>query len=476
MCDIQSIQLSGQGFSAQGIPSALGVLARVDCPAVNIEIRRSTNDPTPMLSQTNVASVEETEPVPGMPPRHVIHVFTLPPGVSVKCDETLVVTIVCADDAGCRVTERAVVHCKGFEPTDCPSTVVLSTDPPVHQTGDCLPAGTYVITVEDPLGADVDYFWSANEVGGPPPTDLPGSGPTQTFQVQDGDPPTIVSVIAMKSGCPPRTGNILFPAGDDANCPTGFSVSVLRGGASVAGPHTNLQGVDWDVPAVAPGAYTVAVTQPPGEFEWFDNTGVLVASGAQNSRDVTVVAGQSTTLSFRVKPSDCCPAMSGRVTLTGASGGTDDTDDTDDPDDTDDTDDSNDPDDPNTPVVVPPPPLCLILDIIVALALVVALVSVVAGACAMLLPAAIPILIGAVAVAVVAAVLALIICRPSLCRVLSVIVWALKWAIMLGAVVALACGGLLGAFVVVIYGGIIAALIWLMIGRGCAVPRMLGLP
>ena len=473
MCNIQSIQLAGQNFGAQGIPSQLEVVARVDCPAVNIEVRRNATDATPILSATNVDATPATQPVAGVPPNLVVHRFDLTGGLSIRCGELLNVTIICANDASCRRGDNGEltrVQCKGFSASECPTTVILSVAPPVAQNADCVAAGNYVVTVVDPIGADITYFWSAGPVGSPQ-SSLPGTGPSQTIQVQAGDPDTIVSVIAIKAGCPPPPpGTMLFPAGDAVQCPTGFTVVVVQGATTIAGPHANTQGVDWNVPAVAPGAYTVRITQPTGagaSYEWFDNNGTLASTGTANDHAVTVNAGQTTTTSFRIKPSECCPAMMGSVTFTGSATSTPPT---------------EQPPTEEPPVGDPPieePPsfdFCALLRLIAGIALVAALLSIVATGCIVLVPTAIPTLIGAIIVAVAAAILVLLICRPSLCRLIGVLVWALKWSIVLGALIAIGCGSIVSAFIVALYGGIVAALIWLLISMHCRIPHMLSMP
>ena len=119
---------------------------------------------------------------------------------------------------------------------------------------------------------------------------------------------------------------------------------------------------------------------------------------------------------------------------------------------------------------------CALLRLIVGIALIATLLSVVASACTILFPAAIPTLVVAVIAAIVGAVLVLLICRPSVCRLVGVLVWAFKWAIVLGALIAIGCGSIVSAFIVVIYGGIVAALIWFLVARGCRVPRMQDAP
>jgi hypothetical protein len=477
MCDIQGIQLAGQNFGSQGVPSQLEVSAHVDCPAVHIEVRRNPGDPTPILSATNIAATPASQPLAGIPPNLVVHQFALTGGLSVRCGEILHVSLICANDASCRRSEALLVQCKGVADSECPTTVILSVAPPVDQSADCIAAGDHVVTVVDPVGTDITYFWSAGPVGSVQ-TSLPGTGPTQTIQVQAGDPQSIVSVIAIKAGCPPAPpGTMLFPAGDAVQCPTGFAVVVAQSTATIAGPHTNTQGIDWNVPAVPPGAYTIRITQPTGSgeaYEWFNNDGTLAATGSANSHNVAVNAGQSATTSFRIKPSECCPAMMGSVTLTGTAattippGGTS----------PGDTPPGETPPAEERPPVEPPPSfdLCALLRLIVGIGLIGTLLSVVATACNILVVVTLPVMVSIAFGAIVIAILLLLTCNPTFCRVVGVLVWAFKWAIVLGALLAIGCGSILSAFIVAIYGGIVAALIWLLVANGCRVPSMRGLP
>jgi hypothetical protein len=57
-----------------------------------------------------------------------------------------------------------------------------------------------------------------------------------------------------------------------------------------------------------------------------------------------------------------------------------------------------------------------------------------------------------------------------------VLVWALKWAIVLGALASLVLRSLGSGLVVAMCGGTCSALVWWLTGRGCPVPRLRGAP
>ena len=119
---------------------------------------------------------------------------------------------------------------------------------------------------------------------------------------------------------------------------------------------------------------------------------------------------------------------------------------------------------------------CQKLILIAGLALVAALLGGVAGAATAAPPAVIPALIVGLSTAGAALLLARLLCELGLCRLLGVFVWALKWAIVTGAVLAILLGSVGSGFVVVLYGGTVSALIRSLLEQGCPVPRLLGPP
>ena len=120
--------------------------------------------------------------------------------------------------------------------------------------------------------------------------------------------------------------------------------------------------------------------------------------------------------------------------------------------------------------------LCAIFILLGALALLVALLAIVALGVPAWVAIATPWIPIGLAVAVAALALARVLCEASRCRVFGAIGWALKWAIVLGALIALVMVSPLSALIVVIFGGLIAALIVAIEKIPCVLPRMLGLP
>lgn len=119
---------------------------------------------------------------------------------------------------------------------------------------------------------------------------------------------------------------------------------------------------------------------------------------------------------------------------------------------------------------------CSLFILLAALALLVLLLGIVALGVPMFVPIAASLIPIAAAVAVGALILARLLCEIGRCRLFGAIGWALKWAIVLGAAMALIMLSPLSALIVTIYGGLIAALIVALKKIGCQVPRMLGLP
>ena len=120
--------------------------------------------------------------------------------------------------------------------------------------------------------------------------------------------------------------------------------------------------------------------------------------------------------------------------------------------------------------------LCSLFILLAGLALLVFFLAIVALGAPAFAPLAAPLIPVAIVVAAVALLLARLLCEVGPCRIFGTVVWALKWAIVLGAALALFVLSPLCVWIVTIYGGLIAALIVALRARGCPLPRMLGLP
>ncbi|MCE9601490.1 MAG: hypothetical protein K8S21_04650 [Gemmatimonadetes bacterium] len=120
--------------------------------------------------------------------------------------------------------------------------------------------------------------------------------------------------------------------------------------------------------------------------------------------------------------------------------------------------------------------LCPLLILLGALALIVVLVGLLALAVPVLAAVAAPLIPVAAVVAAAALALARVLCEAGWCRVLGAIGWALKWAIVLGAVLSVIMLSALSALGVTIYGGVITALIVGLERINCRIPHLLGLP
>ena len=120
--------------------------------------------------------------------------------------------------------------------------------------------------------------------------------------------------------------------------------------------------------------------------------------------------------------------------------------------------------------------LCSLLILIGALALLVTLLGIVALVVPALAAVAAPVIPIAAAVAGAALILARALCEMSRCRIFGAIGWALKWAIVLGAAVAVIMLSPMSALIVSIFGGLLAALAVALERVPCTLPRMFGLP
>lgn len=119
---------------------------------------------------------------------------------------------------------------------------------------------------------------------------------------------------------------------------------------------------------------------------------------------------------------------------------------------------------------------CQLLILTAAVALVVAVLGGVAAAALMPVPLALPAMVAGAAVSVAGLLLARVLCELSMCRFVGVIAWALKWGIVLGAVLSLLLLSAGSGLVVAIAGGTASALIWWLTAQGCPDPRLLGAP
>lgn len=120
--------------------------------------------------------------------------------------------------------------------------------------------------------------------------------------------------------------------------------------------------------------------------------------------------------------------------------------------------------------------LCPILILLGAVALAILLIAIVASAVPPLAPIALSLIPTAAGVAATTLLLARVICEAGRCRIPGAIGWAFKWAIVVGALLALVMLSPLSALLVAIYGGLLAALAIALERIPCTIPSMLQLP
>ena len=120
--------------------------------------------------------------------------------------------------------------------------------------------------------------------------------------------------------------------------------------------------------------------------------------------------------------------------------------------------------------------LCPILLLTGALALLTLLLAIAALGAPALAAAAAPIIPIALAVVLTTFFMVLFLCRMDRCRIVNAVGWALRWAILLGGIMAVLQRAPITAWVVTIYGGLIAALIIVLERGTCRLKSMRKLP
>lgn len=119
---------------------------------------------------------------------------------------------------------------------------------------------------------------------------------------------------------------------------------------------------------------------------------------------------------------------------------------------------------------------CAIMILIGALALLAMLIAIAVQPIPVLAPTALPLIAPAAAIAITALLLARFLCERSSCRVYGAVGWALKWAIVVGVILAITWVSPLTALIAAIYGGLTAALIILIEPIPCTLPDLRSLP
>jgi hypothetical protein len=464
MCLINDPQIAGKQWDANGDPSKIVVDVRAQgCDYLEFKVFRTQGDAVPLYSATNRPVSGGLADAP----------FTITKDKVVHCGEVLWVEVVCQTDPSCLMREEVRVNCKGFESAaECPGAgPALSIQPAVDISADCIAGGTYTITIGGTWPAGSTFNWSLGNL--PPGITSPTNQHGASFVLQHpvGSPGRILIAEVEVPGCPDVQSVVVFPSADTENCPSQIGLSVFgpAGLVPVPADGTTYAGLP-------PGNYRVEVSSPaagPGvDFEWYrDNALQSSTPATPNELEVpSLPAGAETTIAVRVQQ-ECCNALLDTVVLRTApakGGGPDDTPprDSDDDDDTTQT-----PDD-----VTPPSWPCVILGLLVGLAMIAALVSLVGLAVPPVAILALPVRLTAAIAILIAGVLLLLICRPSLCRLLGIVAWALKWAILLGVLIAIATLSLGAFLLVLVYGMLLAAAVWLIALNGCQEPGMFSTP
>lgn len=459
MCQIHDLQIVGRQWDANGNPAAIEVGVRASgCQLLEFRVFRAPGEATPLyltgdrpVSAGGLANAE----------------FAVTPDRSIQCGEVLWVEVGCQTDPGCVVRASVRVECKGFEGAGaCPSAgPPLSVQPGIALQADCVAAGSYTVTIAGSWPAGTSFNWSLGDF--PPGVTVPTGEHGQSFVLSHplGAPGRILIAEVAVPGCPDVQSVVLFPPADAADCPTTLTLAVLGSAGTVPAPA---DGSTYS--GLAPGDYRVRVTAPSGaglDFEWYrDNALQPLTPATPNELLVAgLAAGTETVVAVRVQRECCNPLLDSVVLRVAAATGPA-------------------PGEPEPappggaepPVATPPSLPCLILGLLVALGLVVALVSLVGLAVPPAGVLALPALALAAIVIIIAGILLLLVCQPSLCRLLGIALWALKWAIALGFLIAAVSLSLGAVLLVLVYGMLAAGLVWLLALNGCPQPGMWSLP
>ena len=465
MCLINDLQIAGAPWDANGDPITILVYVRVEgCDYLEFKVFRALGDTVPLYTASNRpvswSGIGQAQ-------------FTITKDKVVHCGEVLCVEVVCQTDPSCLIREEVRVNCKGFEgAAECPGAgPPLSIQPPVDISADCIAGGTYTVVIGGTWPGGSTFNWSLGNL--PPGVTSPTNQHGTSFVLQHpvGSPGRILIAEVEVPGCPDVQSVVLFPPADTANCPSQIGISVIGPTGLIPVPADGTTYAD-----LPPGNYRVEVASPAAgptvDFEWYRDNALQASTPATpNKLEVpSLPAGAETTIAVRVQQ-ECCNALLDTVLLRTAPAKDGGPDDTPPPPDSDDDDTTQPPDD-----VSPPSWPCVILGLLVGLAMIAALVSLVGLAVPPIAILALPALqIAAIAI-LIAGVLLLLICRPSLCRLLGIVAWALKWAVLFGALIAIATLSLGAFLLVLVYGMLLAAAVWLIALNGCQEPGMLSIP
>ncbi len=472
MCQITELQLIGDQIDPSGAPSVLQVFARTtDCDYVDIEIFRTDTDLNALFAQTGIPA----EAIPQSSQRLARANFTVMAQRTVQCGELLYVRARCAtdpDNEACARNEFVMVQCKGVEAAECPTSgPPVSIEPPFAGE-DCTPAGQYTLTIGGTFPAGTQFSWKIGDVATGQTSSTGNHTTTFVLNHTAGSGGKFVIAEVEVPGCEDQETVALVPPAEAIDCPTNVSLLVEDGQVSHSAIWTAGDGAI-EIGDLAPGVYEVRITAPAGDevwFEWYlDNVHVAggLASNGFDRYSVDATAPQTEfSLAVRVLVPCCVPLLISLRLQTGVAATP-----TEEP-----------ADQPPavpplpTPPVTTPPTFCIIWRVVVAVVLAAALIANIASACLPLAGALLPMYVGIIAIAIAVAVLLLLICGPDLCRILGVIAWSLKWSIVIGTVIAIACFGITALVVVLIMGMILSAVIWLLVQNNCNVPPMISLP
>jgi hypothetical protein len=495
-CVITGVQIAGQNLDASGTPTSFELSFRVgQCEAVDVRVYDS--------SDTSEAPIYEGSSVPVSGPvdpaglRLVI--LRLTPRPPKPCGGIYYVVIECSHNTACRFAQDVEVKCKEGLPTTpqpCSPTAILvvrnSAGTEVNLGQPCLAQDAYSIEIVSPWSASATAQWSVMPMpasGGSSTTVsiANASGQQLSYPVPDqlqpqGTGRTILVAIldTTPAGNPCLSqGAAPLPPVSPVACPTAIALELRLNNQPISPASTN----PLTYTNLAAGFYDLRVTDPAGAdvtFDWFTAAATPAQSGSSNSFGFDLSASNSPrTIEVFVRAGDCCPVLRNSATLSVTSAATPD----------------REPPGAGTPGTpdreVPPPDdttpppgglsLCGVVRVLAALALVLLFISVMFVVCpSPLTPVAASVAVAAAVAAAVLFALAFALCGMGFCGFWGIVIWSLRWAIVLGVLAAILLTVAIILFLPVLmcvllvalgYGVVCGMLILWVTGRGCTIPR-----
>ena len=219
------------------------------------------------------------------------------------------ITAFCTEDPNCKVdTAIPVLNCV---PRDCPpqATCIVYRDNNPNDLVDlaeCLSPGPYTVAVINPATPVAFYQWSLNGVTQPAAS---GNG-LNSFEITldaGDDPQSVSAIIMLSTTCSLSAASTLQVCNEPDECAGAVVLQVSQNNVPVPDPSNCL----------APGSYTIAVTDPTGlgvGYGWSVDNNLQPGENGP-SFIFALPAGETHAIQVSSAQPDC-PPVPGSVTLT----------------------------------------------------------------------------------------------------------------------------------------------------------------